>query len=114
METTQMPRGSALLQHAAEDLEAGNMLLNGAFLREHNVTADEALGLADTVAGIIRGYLRLDPELQAMITLLGVDTEQEIPSWLALQNAYKLRAWRRMKSGEDAEEDFFAQEGRTK
>lgn len=99
-----------LLYRSALELEMGNMLLNGAFLQENEIYADEALGLAQTVATLLRGYLRLDPEVQAMVLLLGADTDQQIPTWLAFQNTYHMRAVRRMKSGEDAEENFFGRE----
>ena len=100
-------RGDTLLAEAANQLDAGYVVPSGDFLQNNSVTLSEALSLTDTLAALIRGYLRLDPALRAMVLLLGADTEQKIPEWIAVDDAFYLRTMRRMKSGDDQEENFF-------
>lgn len=59
-----------LLNLAATALDDG-WELGGAFIQEHNLTADESFGLWNQLAAVVKGYLMLSQDEQVKILFRG-------------------------------------------
>ena len=90
-----MNRRKELLFKMADCFADGMNPFDGWFLVENDVTLDEAMGMSEQIAAIIRGYLKCSNDTQNKIMVLGLSdadviTEELLNDTLIMKKLSKL------------------------
>ena len=73
-----MNRSNGLLLKASKCFADGMSPFDGWFLRENDVTLNEAMRMSEQIAAIIRGYLKCSNDTQNKIIVLGLSDDDII------------------------------------
>lgn len=87
-----MKKHDPLMEKLA-DAFADGRTLDGNFLQENNVSADECKELTMRLAAVLRGYLRMPPPLAGALLLDGIRGTEAVALGLTTDGIWKAGVW---------------------